>query len=113
MNDRLPAHVEVSGLIRAVNAAGGFATVLKSGERDCGTILTVARQSNDISCLYERLPTVDGTRRWTLAKQQDIENKQDFLDYLARRGSQDADCWIVELDIACAERFIGILPAQT
>lgn len=38
---RLPAHLEVAGLIRAVQAAGGFATVLNKGEREAGTILIV------------------------------------------------------------------------
>ena len=30
---RIPAHLEVSGLIRSVQAAGGFATVLAKGEK--------------------------------------------------------------------------------
>jgi len=30
------------------------------------------------------------------------------LDYCQRRASQDLDTWIVELDIADGERFIGI-----
>ena len=41
METRLPAHVEVAGLIRAVEAAGGFATVIAKGERDAGTLLVV------------------------------------------------------------------------
>ena len=43
---RLPARVEVTGLIRAVEAAGGFATVIAAGERDAGCIsasLAIAR----------------------------------------------------------------------
>ncbi|MBN8501871.1 MAG: DUF1491 family protein [Sphingomonadales bacterium] len=39
MTTRIPAHLEVSGLIRSVEAAGGFATVLYRGERESGTIL--------------------------------------------------------------------------
>ena len=41
MQTRLPAHLEVAGLIRAVEAAGGFATVIAKGERDAGTLLVV------------------------------------------------------------------------
>ena len=38
---RLPTHLEVGGLIRAVQAAGGFATVIARGERDAGTLMLV------------------------------------------------------------------------
>ena len=42
----------------------------------------------------------------------DSLNKQEFSDYLVRRGRQDDDLWIVELDIAQGERLIG-LPTST
>src|SRR6187399_1052143 len=105
MNDRLPAHLEVSGLIRAVDAAGGFATVIAKGERDAGTILVVCCENGTNCRIYERMPQVDGTRKWALAKSQDPENPVEFSEYLDRRKRQDGDLWILELDIAGAERF--------
>jgi hypothetical protein len=39
---------------------------------------------------------------------ENAEKKQNFSDYLTRRGVQDPDLWIVELDIANGERFIGL-----
>ncbi|MEN8858992.1 MAG: DUF1491 domain-containing protein, partial [Qipengyuania flava] len=33
MDARLPAHIEVSGLIRAVESEGGFGVVLQKGEK--------------------------------------------------------------------------------
>ena len=104
---RIPAHLEVSGLIRAVEAAGGFATVIATGERDAGTILVVCCDRDGLAAAYERMPQPDGSRRWTLSRQQDIENKRDFWDYCDRRKQQDNDLWIVELDIPDAERFIA------
>ncbi len=106
MDDRLPAHLEVSGLIRAVDLAGGFATVLARGERDAGTILLVCCEKGSSYRIYERMPQLDGTRKWTLIKSQDPENPPEFQEYLDRRSRQDDDLWIVELDIADAERFI-------
>ena len=106
MDDRLPAHLEVSGLIRAVDAAGGFATVLARGERDAGTILLVCCESGNHCRIYERMPQLDGTRKWTLTKRQDPENPAEFSEYLDKRKRQDSDLWILELDIADAERFI-------
>ncbi len=111
MDARLPAHLEVSGLVRQVNAAGGFAAVLHKGERDAGTILLVLMGNGANSRIYERMPQADGSRAWRCSLKQDPDNKQVFDDYLERRRSQDPDLWIVELDIAHGERFIGS-PAQ-
>jgi len=108
METRLPAHLEVSGLVRAVEAAGGFAMVLSKGERDAGTIMVVITQGGRNSRAYERMPQLDGTRGWVQSKVQDAENPCEFSEYLTRRGSQDPDLWVVELDIAQGERFIGV-----
>lgn len=108
MEARLPAHLEVSGLIRAVEAAGGFATVLAKGERDAGSILVVCCVNGASARLFERMPAADGSREWTSVRSQDPEKPNDFSDYLARRREQDSDLWIVELDIAEGERFIGL-----
>ena len=110
MDGRLPAHLEVTGMIRAVEAAGGFATILKKGEKDAGTILVVICEKGQNSTLYERMPDLDGGRKWTVSKAQDPEKPLDFSDYLDRRGRQDSDCWIVELDVANGQQFIPGMP---
>lgn len=107
MTDRLPTHVEVSGLIRAVEAAGGFATVLARGERDAGTVLLVTFGHGQPASLFERMPRPDGSRPFLAAKRESAENPQEFSDYLERRRRQDPDLWLVELDIPDAERFIA------
>jgi len=112
LDARLPAHVEVSALVRAVNGAGGFATVLEKGEREAGTILVVIAPNGANARVYERMPQLDGTRKWTFVRKQDSENKQDFGDYLDRRKRQDPDLWVVELDIVDGERFIGLTPDE-
>ena len=104
---RLPAHLEVAGLMRRVAADGGFATVIAKGERNAGTILLVLRGPRTNPCLFERMPHPNGTRQWTLNRIQDVENKQEFEDYLTRRARQDSDVWIIELDVPNPERFIG------
>jgi hypothetical protein len=108
VEQRLPAHLEVSGLIRATQAEGGFAAVLAKGEREAGTILVVVTENGENSRLYERMPQLDGTRAWHCSRTQDVENKADFEEYLDRRKTQDPDLWIVELDIANGERLIGL-----
>lgn len=110
MDARLPAHIEVSGLVRQVSAAGGFAAVLCKGEREAGTILVVLTENGKDSRAYERMPQLDGTRAWHCSKRQIAESAEDFANYLERRASQDPDLWLIELDIADGERFIGLTP---
>ena len=105
---RVPAHLEVSGLIRAVEAEGGFATVIAKGERDAGTLLVVCCGKDRLAAAYERMPQPDGRRAWVVSRQQDTENPQEFWDYCDRRKNQDSDLWIVELNVPDAERFIAL-----
>ena len=107
-DSRLPAHIEVSGLIRSVQAAGGFGMVLAKGERDAGTLLVICCERGTQARAYERMPQADGSRKWALSKVQDTENPYEFTEFCDRRKRQDSDLWIVELDIANAERFIGV-----
>jgi hypothetical protein len=102
----MPARLEAMGVIRAVQAAGGFATVLHRGEPDAGSLLLVLTESGEGSRLYERVPSATGGREWHCAKRQDSAGASEFVDYLDRRVRQDPDLWMIELDIACAERFI-------
>ena len=109
MDTRLPTHLEVGGLIRAVEAAGGFATVVSKGERDAGTlaVLTIERGKN--ARFFERMPQLDGSRAFTCTREEDPANKGEFSEYLLRRCRQDSDLWIVELDVPDGERFIAAL----
>lgn len=104
---RLPAHVEVSAMIRAVEAAGGFATVIAKGNREAGVILVLTTERGGAARLWERMPRLDGTRPFSLVRTQTSEKDVDFSDYLARRRTRDPDSWIVELDIPDAERFVA------
>lgn len=107
---RLPAHLEVAAILRLAESLGGFGTVIEKGERDAGTILLVTMFRGGAARLYERMPQLDGTRAFVLSRTQDTENMQEFSDYLVRRKRQDGDIWILEADIADAERFVASLP---
>jgi hypothetical protein len=112
MTARLPAKLEVSALVRAVNSAGGFAAVVNKGEPEAGTLLVICTENGTKRRLFERMPSIDEDREWTMSLAEDSENKHFFDDYLERRQSQDPDLWIVELDIANGERFIGLPGTQ-
>ncbi len=106
MEARLPAHIEVSGLVRAVETAGGFGMVLQKGEKDAGVILILTTHSGKNTRLWERMPQLDGSRAFVCTREQDTENPREFDEYIARRRQSDPDCWIVELDVENAERFV-------
>lgn len=110
MSERLPAHLEISGLIRLIESHGGHAMVIAKGERDAGTVLIVTMCRGDDVRLFERMPQLDGTRPFVATKSQDIEKPEEFSEYLERRRRQDPDIWILEADIADPERFIALLP---
>lgn len=105
---RLPAHIEVSGLVRRVNAQGGFATVLAKGEADAGTIMVITSSKGTNFHAYERMPQANGERQWERVRGCEDGRSDQWRDWLARRQSQDSDLWIVELDVPEAERFIGL-----
>ena len=72
---RLPAHLEVSGLVRTVESAGGFGMVIQKGEKDAGVILVLTTHNGANTMLWERMPQRDGSRAFTCTRKQDAENK--------------------------------------
>ncbi|MEE4539199.1 MAG: DUF1491 family protein [Erythrobacter sp.] len=110
MSARLPAHLEVAALRHLARAQGGIATVLSSGERDAGVVLLVLLSRGGNAVLYERMPQLDGTRSFTVSREQDVKKPQEFEEYLARRRNQDPDTWILEVDIDDPARFVASLP---
>lgn len=110
MGARLPAHLEVSGIMRVAEAAGGFATVVSRGEKDGGTILLLTMKRGRNARLWERMPQLDGSRTFEVTQTEDLENPNKIQEYIARRSAQDPDCWVLELDIDDADRFVASLP---
>ena len=106
-DSRLPAHLEVAGLIRATQAAGGFATVIYRGERDAGVILLLTMEKGTNARLWERMPRADGKHEFTVIRLQDAEKQEEFEDYLTRRRHSDGDMWLLELDVPNAERLVA------
>lgn len=105
--DRLPAHLEVAGILRRAEASGGFGTVLRKGDPDRGSILLfISRRGTHLVCL-ERMMSLDGGYDWQASGPPESASSADIADFLAKRARFDEDFWAVELDIADAERFIA------
>lgn len=105
--NRLAAAVEVSGLVRKVEADGDFAAILRKGDPDRGAVLIVVRsRDRHVTCL-ERMLAMDGAYRWEKAGPEESTDPQQVADFLKNRVRFDEDLWLIELDIAQPERFIA------
>ena len=93
--------------MRRAGAEGGFATVMRRGDRERGSLLLlVSSRGAHIACL-ERVLNLDGAYRWQRAGPAESASSAEIDDFLARRARFDEDFWAIELDIADAERFIA------
>ncbi|MEQ1549858.1 DUF1491 family protein [Sphingorhabdus sp.] len=102
----------VSGLIRQAEAHGGFAAVLRKGDRTAGAILLLRREKGQNPALFERFPSLDGPAAWTRVTIEDIDIEEKISIFIARRVVRDPDIWVLELDVPSAERFTDILASM-
>ena len=103
MSDRLPAGVEVAALLRRAQAGGGFASVLRRGDADRGDLVVhVVERGADVALLERRMGD-DFAYRWM----RNALPKHGMTAFLADRARIDPDFWLIELDVADAERFVA------
>ncbi|HEX7853355.1 MAG TPA: DUF1491 family protein [Sphingobium sp.] len=105
MTGRLPSKLLVSALVRRVGQSGGFASVLSHGEDMGGVILVQAIERGAFSGLFERMVDFDGVARLVRCGPPAGSDSVTVTEYVDRRLGNDPDMWVVELDIADAERF--------
>ncbi|WP_371876794.1 DUF1491 family protein [Sphingomonas sp. DG1-23] len=102
---RLTSAMLVSALVRRADQQGGSAMVLAKGDRNAGGILLVAYQKGTNPRFFEPGLGPQGLPALIPAGPQDIADEVAVSDYWQRRRGFDPDLWVVELDIADAERF--------
>jgi hypothetical protein len=114
MTARLASDVVVQALSRRIQSAGGNATVLAHGDETAGAILlAIAERGEPIRLLTRRLDAA-GAYVWDdialpAAGGDSGSSEVDRLIDRARR--RDPDLWVLELDIADAQRFADELIA--
>lgn len=101
MTPRLTSEFRAKALVRRVHDAGGSAMVLAKGDAMSGAILVVALDRGADPTCWERDVTGTGLTRCGPA----TTDPQDVAAYWQRRRKNDPDLWVIELDIAAAERF--------
>lgn len=105
MSARLPSGVVVSALLRRVNDAGGIGMVLGKGDAQAGGILVIVSERGGEPRFLERGIGFDGATALIETGPRDSADPQESADYWRRRRARDPDLWVIELDIADAERF--------
>lgn len=107
---RLASGVLISAIKRLVEAEGDFATVLKKGDAISGAILLIGLVRGADPIIYERYPSLDGQSGWQTV---DLSDRNDVIvqNYWKKRGFQDPDLWVLELDVASVARLDGLLAA--
>lgn len=104
MSERLPTSLLVAALLRRTGEAGGFGAVLARGDPDAGAVLVVATDRGAPARMLERGPGRGGLVDSTPA--------DDVDGYWRRRRTRDPDLWVVELDVADAERLAAAVLAD-
>ncbi|PKP94347.1 MAG: DUF1491 domain-containing protein [Alphaproteobacteria bacterium HGW-Alphaproteobacteria-16] len=105
MIPRLASGLIVNALIRRVNAAGGSAMVLARGDKEAGGILILALERGENPQSFERGLGPDGMVALIASGPAELADDSTATAYWQRRRERDPDLWVVELDIAGAERF--------
>jgi hypothetical protein len=107
---RLASSVLVGALLRRAESGGGFGAVLAKGDSTAGAILVILLEKGANPRIMERLLQPGGSYAWRESGQV-FENAELLNSFLQRRQKSDPDLWILELDIASAERFAAEMNA--
>jgi hypothetical protein len=106
-HERLPAHLEVGSIMRRAQSAGDFATVLKKGDPERGSLLLlISSRGRHIAC-FERVLSFEHGYVWQAVGPAETASSAEIAQFLAKRSRFDEDSWVIELDIADPERFIA------
>ena len=101
---RLASSVLASALLRRAEQSGGFGAVLAKGDPTAGAIAVILAEKGRKARFLERVMQANESYAWQSTR-EDVENEEEFEKFLQRRRKADPDLWILELDIASAERF--------
>jgi hypothetical protein len=105
MPPRLASSVLVTGLMRLAEQSGGFGAVLAKGDASAGAVIVVLMEHGRGTRILERILQPDGRYAWQDTGGRAGDSADELRTFLERRLRFDPDLWLVELDVASAERF--------
>lgn len=105
MAERVRSDWYVGMLLRRANDAGGMAMVRKRGDSHDGSLLIITYEKSIFSGIYQRERDLDGQSVLSRIGPADDADAEHIEGYWQKRAKVDPDLWVIELDIAAAERF--------
>jgi hypothetical protein len=101
----IASDVWVHALIRRVELAGAFATIVRRGDARGGAVLVKTIDRKTGACrLWAEATGADGEPIWMRPTASDVE--ADIDAYIARAARIDPDVWVVEIEDADGQRFL-------
>lgn len=104
---RVTSSLFVSAIMRRVQSAGGFATIMRKGADEAGAINFVFRDRSGGIALYQPAPQsmsgLDGDHQRSFMLAATVLNDEDLARYQASESRFDPDFWLVELDTGSVE----------
>lgn len=97
----LITRLRAQALMRAVAAAGGFATLLARGDDRAGSLAIVTRDAGQETVLA---PVLGGDGCYAMVA---MASGQAVVEWIARARRHDPDLWVIELDIPQAGQFVA------
>jgi hypothetical protein len=107
MDDRLPAQLEASSLVRRAEAEGGSGMILARGDADRGAlVLLIVHRGTHVACLERQLGP-HGDYAWASVGPAGGASDSEVGEWAQKRRRFDSDLWLIELDVPLPERFIA------
>ena len=102
---QLSSDIWVYALIRRVELAGSFATVVRKGDARGGAVLvkTINRRTGEVR-LWAEATGREGAPVWM--RPVISENEADLDAYVVRAARIDPDIWVVEIEDTDGRRFL-------
>jgi len=111
MSPRIASDVLVKAMIRTAEGQGGFGAVVAKGDPTAGAIAVILAERGVRRLFLERMLQADGAYGWSDSGSADGRDEAAFDSLVERRRRADPDLWVVELDVASAERFADEMTA--
>ena len=102
---RLATSLLAGALRRKAESQGGSGVVLAKGDATAGSLILILTEKGRKQRVLERLLQADGRYSWQECFPQVIDKEGEFDAFIQRRQRFDPDLWLIELDVASAERF--------
>ncbi len=95
---RLKAKLWITATVRACQAQGMTATVVRKGDEDAGAVLIKQNLRGGGFRVLTQVRTAEGNLAWLRGTGPDAVTEQQADAYIARQVDRDWDLWVIEIE---------------